>query len=277
MYNSFYNDRPYEVVDCLRSPHLYVEHGIRNLVKDDTLEKCKEWFNDYDTIVSSHDLLCRLLMFDVDGDEILLTPNKTIIECVPDDVVPLYYVPFEPVKSEINNDSIYQAIISCMENTQIGDISNVMTKNYNNADTDMEFNKIMCCYNNLSIDYPKTQNIVRLGQYEVKYHTLKAENNPYFFRYAKGKSQEACKKLSNSNADRVCAYIHKRTGNKNYAWKDTEKKFNPSILFNNENPVRIDTEKYQALEKVMFALKMKEQLLVSTIKDVIKELSRSDG
>ena len=168
VYNSFYNDKPYEVVDCLRSPHLYVEHGIRNLVKDDVLEKCKEWFNDYDTIVSSHDLLCRLLMFDVDGDEILLTPNKTIIECVPDDIVPLYYIPFEPVKTEINNDAIYQAIVSCMENTQIGDISNVMTKNYNNADTDIDFNKIMCCYNNLSIDYPKTQNIVNLGSKEKR-------------------------------------------------------------------------------------------------------------
>ena len=81
-----------------------MEHGIRKLVKDDELEKCKEWFNDLDTVVSSHDLLCRLLMFDVDGDEILLTPNKTIIECVSDDIVPLYYVPFEPVKTVINNE-----------------------------------------------------------------------------------------------------------------------------------------------------------------------------
>lgn len=277
VYNSFYNDKPYEIVDCLRSPHLYVEHGIRNLVKDDILERCKEWFNDLDTVVSSHDLLCRLLMFDVDGDEILLTPNKTIIECVPDDIMPLYYVPFEPVKSAINNDTIYQAIVSCMENTQIGDISNVMTKNYNNPDTDMEFNKVMCCYNNLSIDYPKTQDIVKLGQYAEKYNVLKGQDNPYFFIYAKGKSKDSCKPLSNSNADRVCAYINKRTGNKNYAWKDTEKKFNPSILFNNENPVTIDAVKYQALEKVMFTLKMKEQSLVSTIKDVMKELNRSEG
>ncbi|MCM1237364.1 MAG: hypothetical protein NC489_45440 [Ruminococcus flavefaciens] len=277
VYNSFYNDKPYEVVDCLRSPHLYIEHGIRNLVKDDILEKCKEWFNDYDTIVSSHDLLCRLLMFDVDGDEILLTPNKAIIECVPDDIVPLYYVPFDPVKSEIDNDAIYQAIVSCMENTQIGDISNVMTKNYNNADTDMEFNKIMCCYNNLSIDYPKTQDIVKLGQYGEKYDSLKGQDNPYFFIYAKGKNKDSCKALSNSNADRVCAYIHKRTGNKNYAWKDTEKKFNPSVLFNNENPVTIDAEKYHELEKVMFALNMKERRLVSSINEAAKEMGRSEG
>ncbi|MCM1160637.1 MAG: hypothetical protein NC412_05375 [Roseburia sp.] len=277
VYNSFYNDTSYEVVDCLRSPHLYVEHGIRNLVKDDILEKCKEWFNDYDTVVSSRDLLCRLLMFDVDGDEILLTPNRTIIGCVPDDIVPLYYVPFEPVKSEINNEAIYKAITSCMENTRIGDISNVMTKNYNNPDTDMEFNKVMCCYNNLSIDYPKTQDIVKLGRYEERYNALKAEKNPHFFRYAKGKSKNACKALSKSNADRVCAYIHKRTGNKNYAWKNIEKKFNPSILFNNENPVVINAEKYQNLEKVMFMLKMKERKLVSSINEAAKEMGRSEG
>lgn len=277
VYNSFYNDKSYDVVDCLRSPHLYVEHGIRNLVKGDILEKCKEWFNDLDTVVSGHDLLCRLLMFDVDGDEVLLTPNKTIIECIPDDIVPLYYVPFEPVKSDINTDSIYQAIVSCMENTQIGDISNVMTKNYNNANTDMEFNKIMCCYNNLSIDYPKTQNIVKLGQYEEKYNCLKDENNPYFFIYAKAKKEDTCKAIGQSNADRVCDYIHKQTGNKKYKWKDTEKRFNPSMLFNNENPVMIEDEKYQALEKVMFSLRTKEQLFVSVVKEAVRELSRSDG
>lgn len=277
VYNSFYNDMDYEVVDCLRSPHLYVEHGIRNLVKGEVLEKCKEWFNDYDTIVSGHDLLCRLLMFDVDGDEILLTPNKTIIECVPDGVVPLYYIPFEPAKSEVNNDTIYQAVVSCMENTQIGDISNVMTKNYNNPDIDMEFNKIMCCYNNLAIDYPKTQNIVKLGEYEEKYNKLKAEKSPYFFRYAKGKSENACKALSESNADRVCEYIHKQTGNKKYGWKDKEQKLDPSILFNRENPVKIKPEKYRDLEKIMFILRQKEKRIAFGINAAVKSLSRSEG
>ena len=277
VYNSFFNDKPYEKVDCLRSPHLYVEHGIRNLVKDEILDKCKEWFNDYDTIVSSHDLLCRLLMFDVDGDEILLTPNQAIIDCVPDDIVPLYYIPFEPTKSEINNEAIYEAIVSCMDNTQIGDISNVMTKNYNNPDTDMELNKVMCCYNNLSIDYPKTQNIVKLGIYESKYNKLKSEKSPYIFIYAKGKSKDSCKKLGKSNTDRICKYIHENTGNKKYEWKDSEKKFNPSILFNNENPVNIDQKKYKQLEKIMFTLRMKEQILVRSINDAIKEMSKSEG
>ncbi len=277
VYNSFFNDKPYDKVDCLRSPHLYVEHGIRSLVKVETLKKCKEWFSGYDTVVSSHDLLCRMLMFDVDGDEILLTPNKTVIECVPDDIVPLYYIPFEAAKSKINAETVYNAVVSSMENTQIGDISNVMTKNYNNTDTDMEFNKVMCCYNNLSIDYPKTQDIVSLGAYGDKYNALKNERNPYFFRYAKGKNKDSCKGISQSNADRICAYIHMKTGNKNYAWKDKEKKFDPSILFNRENPVKINAEKYAELEKIMYSLRMKERTLVSSIDKASKEMGRSEG
>lgn len=277
VYNSFFNNMDYDKVDCLRSPHLYIEHGIRKLVKGDELERCKEWFNDFDTIVSSHDLLCRLLMFDVDGDEILLTPNKTIIECVPDDIVPLYYKAFEPEKDIISKETIYEAVMSSMENTQIGDISNVMTKNYNNSNIDMEFNKIMCCYNNLSIDYPKTQKNIELGKYKEKYNKLKDEKNPYFFIYAKGKSRSVCKALSKSNADRVCEYIHKMTGNKKYLWKDKEKKFNPSMLFNQQIKVDIRDSRYDKLEKIMFELKRRERFLATNIEEAIKGLSRSDG
>ena len=277
VYNSFFNGMDYDKVDCLRSPHLYIEHGIRNLVKGDVLEKCKEWFNDYDTVVSSHDLLCRLLMFDVDGDEILLTPNKTIIECVPDDIVPLYYKAFEPGKDIISKETIYEAIISSMENTKIGDISNVMTKNYNNTDIDMEFNKIMCCYNNLSIDYPKTQKNIELGRHKEKYDKLKDEKNPYFFMYAKGKSKSSCKKVSGSNVDRVCKYIHKMTGNKKYLWKDKEKKFNPSLLFNQQITVDVKDSRYDELEKLMFELKRRERFLASNIEEAIQDLSKSDG
>lgn len=277
VYNSFFNEMDYDKVDCLRSPHLYVEHGIRNLVKGDTLEKCKEWFNDFDTIVSSHDLLCRLLMFDVDGDECLLTPNKTIIECVPDDIIPLYYKAFDAEKDEITQETIYEAIMSCIENTQIGDISNVMTKNYNNPDIDMEFNKIMCCYNNLSIDYPKTQKNIELGEYAEKYKRLKDEDCPHFFIYAKGKKEKLCKSAGNSNADRVCLYIHEKTGNKKYSWKQRGKTFNPSILFNQQITVDIKDERYSQLEDIMFKLKSREKYLASHIDKAIQELSKSDG
>lgn len=276
VYNGFYNDKGYDKVDCLRSPHLYMEHGIRNLVKGDELELCKEWFCGYDTVVSSHDLLCRVLQFDVDGDEILLTPNKTMIECVPNDKHTLYYKSFDAVKSPVTKENIYKALVASMDNSNIGDISNDMTKNYNNENIDETFNKIMCCYNNLTIDFPKTQHNISLGEYEEKYRQLTNEKPPYFFIYAKGKKRENCKKISNSNCDRICVYIRKKTNNKKYEWKNAEA-FNVGVLCNREIKVDTKSQQYLDLVNLMFELKRREQSLTFKIDNEIKQMDKSDA
>ena len=276
VYNGFYNDKGYDKVDCLRSPHLYMEHGIRNLVKGDELELCKEWFCGYDTVVSSHDLLCRVLQFDVDGDEILLTPNKTMIECVPNDKHTLYYKSFDAVKSPVTKENIYKALVASMDNSNIGDISNAMTKNYNNENIDETFNKIMCCYNNLTIDFPKTQHNISLGEYEEKYRQLTNEKPPYFFIYAKGKKRENCKKISNSNCDRICVYIRKKTNNKKYEWKNAEA-FNVGVLCNREIKVDTKSQQYLDLVNLMFELKRREQSLTFKIDNEIKQMDKSDA
>ena len=64
-----------------------------------------------------------------------------------------------------------------------------MTKNYNNAQIDDTFNKVMCCYNNLTIDFPKTQQNISLGEYEDTYNELINQKPPYFFQYAKDKKK----------------------------------------------------------------------------------------
>ena len=276
VYNGFYNDKGYDKVDCLRSPHLYMEHGIRNLVKGDELELCKEWFCGYDTVVSSHDLLCRVLQFDVDGDEILLTPNKTMIECVPNDKHTLYYKSFDAVKSPVTKENIYKALVASMDNSNIGDISNAMTKNYNNENIDETFNKIMCCYNNLTIDFPKTQHNISLGEYEEKYRQLTNEKPPYFFIYVKGKKRENCKKISNSNCDRICVYIRKKTNNKKYEWKNAEA-FNVGVLCNREIKVDTKSQQYLDLVNLMFELKRREQSLTFKIDNEIKQMDKSDA
>lgn len=276
VYNGFYNDKGYDKVDCLRSPHLYMEHGIRNLVKGDELELCKEWFCGYDTVVSSHDLLCRVLQFDVDGDEILLTPNKTMIECVPNDKHTLYYKSFDAVKSPVTKENIYKALVASMDNSNIGDISNAMTKNYNNENIDDAFNKIMCCYNNLTIDFPKTQHNISLGEYEEKYRKLTNEKPPYFFIYAKGKKRENCKKISNSNCDRICVYIRKKTNNKKYEWKNAEA-FHVGVLCNREIKVDTKSQQYIDLVNLMFELKRREQSLTFKIDNEIKQMDKSDA
>lgn len=279
VYCSFFNEEPYnkyDVVDCLRSPHLYMEHGIRNLVKDDILEKCKEWFVGSDLVVSSHDLLCRILQFDVDGDHALITPNKTMIECVPTDKHILYYTGFDADKSQITKEAIYKALVESMDNSNIGDISNAMTKNYNNDEIDDEFNKVMCCYNNLTIDFPKTQQNISLGEYEGKFRQLINEKPPYFFQYAKNKKRDNCKELSYSNCDRICAYIRKSTSNKRYMWK-TDGKFKIAMLLDSSIKVDIKSEEYNKLKNLMFDLKRKEQSLTFRINNEIKQLDKSDS
>lgn len=276
VFNHFYDDKEYETVDCLRSPHLYIEHGIRKLVKGETLEQCKEWFTGYDTVVSTHDLLCRILQFDVDGDEVLLTPNEDLIECIPQNKQILYYEPFEVEKSEINNDNIYKAILASMENSKIGDISNVMTKNYNNAVIDDEFNKAMCCYNNLTIDFPKSQKNIELGKYEKKYNSLLKEKPPYFFQYAKNKKRKNCKGLSESNCDRICSYIQKETAKDKYDW-DTANQFNPAVLFDADVLVDNKDDLYSKMEELLLQLKEKYTQMTSIIKSNIDRLEKSDG
>lgn len=279
VYCSFYNEEPnnkYEVVDCLRSPHLYMEHGIRKLVKDEVLDQCKEWFVGDDLVVSSHDLLCRILQFDVDGDHALITPNKTLIECIPTDKNILYYEGFDADKPQITKEAIYKALVASMDNSNIGDISNAMTKNYNNEEIDDEFNKVMCCYNNLTIDFPKTQQNICLGKYEDKFKQLINEKPPYFFQYAKNKKRDNCKELSNSNCDRICAYIRKSTSNKRYTWK-TDKSFNAGILFDKNIKVDTTDEAYIRLKNLMFDLKRKEQSLTFRINNEIEQLDKSDA
>lgn len=279
VYCSFYNEEPYnkyEVVDCLRSPHLYMEHGIRKLVKDEVLERCKEWFVGDDLVVSSHDLLCRILQFDVDGDHALVTPNKTMIECVPTDKHILYYIGFDADKPQITKEAIYKALVASMDNSNIGDISNAMTKNYNNEEIDDEFNKVMCCYNNLTIDFPKTQQNICLGKYGDKFKQLINEQPPYFFQYAKNKKRDNCKPLSDSNCDRICAYIRKNTSNKRYTWK-TDKPFKVGVLFDESIKVDITDEAYRRLEQLMFDLKRREQSLTFRINNEIEQLDKSDA
>lgn len=48
-------------LDCLRSPHLYVEHAVR---KNCVNEKTKEWFDTKCIYTSTKDLISKVLMFD---------------------------------------------------------------------------------------------------------------------------------------------------------------------------------------------------------------------
>lgn len=232
VYNGFYDNKEVTEVCCLRSPHLSdCEHGIRQLVKSDD---CKKWFHGYDTVISIHDLFLLTLQADVDGDETLITPDRAFIDLLDREKYPLYYEMKKADPMEVNNENIKKCLKCSFENSQIGYISNSLTKHWNKQDEpDLDFVRVLTAYNNFCIDNPKSQYMPELNsKYNDMYEALKNEKCPWFFKYAKDKKTEECENYTEdekSNVNRIAKYIMDATrNNKENRWdKDADSKFNP--------------------------------------------------
>lgn len=232
VYNGFYDNKEVTEVCCLRSPHLSdCEHGIRQLVKSDD---CKKWFHGYDTVISIHDLFLLTLQADVDGDETLITPDRAFIDLLDREKYPLYYEMKKADPMEVNNENIKKGLKRSFENSQIGYISNSLTKHWNKQDEpDLDFVRVLTAYNNFCIDNPKSQYMPELNpKYNDMYEALKNEKCPWFFKYAKDKKTEECENYTEdekSNVNRIAKYIMDATrSNKENRWdKETDLKFNP--------------------------------------------------
>jgi hypothetical protein len=78
-------------LDCLRSPHLALEHSIKeNIISEDT----KTWYLSKALYTSIRDLISKTLQFDVDGDKSLVCKDVGLIPVAErhiKDVVPLFY------------------------------------------------------------------------------------------------------------------------------------------------------------------------------------------
>ena len=226
VYNALYSNKDdVTEVCCLRSPHLSdCEHGIRQLEKSD---ECKRWFSGMDTVISTHDLLTKVIQCDVDGDECLTTPDRTFIDLLDRDKLPLYYEMKKAEPSEVNKQYIFDCLMRSFKNEKIGDISNALTKHLNMAyKVDYEFVRIMTAYNNFCIDNPKSQYMPSLEKYQDMYCEWMERENPYFFKYAKQKETDKCctNEVINkrSNVNRISKYIENNTkSNKNNIWRDS--------------------------------------------------------
>lgn len=272
VYNSFYDDKDdVQEVCCLRSPHLSdCEHGIRTLVKS---EECKKWFQGMDTVISIHDLLTKTLQCDCDGDEMLITHDSSFIDLVDRNKLPLYYVMKKGDPMEVNNQNILECLKRSFANSQIGKISNALTKHLNkDEEPDLDFVRVMTAYNNFCIDYPKSQYMpVLTEKYQILFDELVDAQTlfPYFFKYAKGKKVNQCeeyKEDEKSNVNRISKYIMMKTRvNKNNLWKDdleVEKKddlevekFHPEYLQIQDYDIKRSSEVYINLQKELIRLK----------------------
>lgn len=127
-------------LDCLRSPHLYIEHPIR--INTDQ----SEWFKTDAIYISCHDFISRIVMCDYDGDKLLVTDNETLVAAAErnmKDVVPLFYNMSKAGAEMITPDNLYKGITLAYNGGNIGMPSNNITKVWNSANISEEQMKVV--------------------------------------------------------------------------------------------------------------------------------------
>lgn len=195
-------------LDCLRSPHLYMEHCVRWNVYGIRPE-LKKWFKTNGIYTSVHDNISKILMFDVDGDKSLVVSDETIIKAAERniknmDIVPLYYNMQKAGVTLINYHSMYEGMIAAYTGGNIGEISNSITKIWNSPAPDVEAIKILCLKNNETIDYAKTLYKSNTPpSWRKRLNSVKSKKTPCFFMYAKDKEEKQVELRGNSCVDRL--------------------------------------------------------------------------
>lgn len=211
----------YEKLDCLRSPHLYKEHAIRfniaNEVYGDRSKYIKEWFTTDAVYTSTHDLISKILQFDVDGDRSLVVAQPDFVKIAErnmNGIVPLYYNMRKAEPTELNNKTIYAGLNKAFTSGNIGLYSNDISKIWNHdvfiSGTDQEKQeaidivKLLCMENNFCIDAAKTLYMPERAEWfdpvVSKYTNCKL---PAFFEYAKDKEKSQVKKRNESFVNRI--------------------------------------------------------------------------
>ena len=198
-------------VDCLRSPHLYVEHAVReNTHNSDT----KKWFVTNGLYTSVHDVISKVLQFDNDGDKSLVTDEEVIVntaekEIEEYDIVPLYYNMRKADAQILNNEVLFNGMKTAWTGGNIGLYSNDISKIYNSdkmvygtKEDRMECLKViklLCMENNFVIDYAKTLYKPKRPKWAKDLITSFTKAKlPHFFVYAKDKTEEQVEAANDS-------------------------------------------------------------------------------
>ena len=142
-------------LDCLRSPHLFLEHAPRmNVVGIN--EEAKRWFQTDGVYTSCHDLITKILQNDCDGDKALVVEDVGVVEAAKrntKDIVPLYYEMAKAGAKPLTPENIYSSMIAAFVGGNIGAISNQITKIWNSGTVDnLDAVKLLCLENNFTID-----------------------------------------------------------------------------------------------------------------------------
>jgi len=211
----------YDKLDCLRSPHLYKEHAIRfniaNEVYEERVSQIREWFITNGIYASTHDLISKILMYDVDGDKSLVVADQNFVRIAErnmNGIVPLYYNMRKADPTELNNKTIYAGLNAAFTHGNIGIYSNNISKIWNSDvfvnGTDekkkeaIDTVKLLCMENNFCIDSAKTLYMPERPEWFTpvvsKFTNAKL---PAFFEYAKDKEKTQVMKRNKSFVNKI--------------------------------------------------------------------------
>lgn len=210
--NLFNNE---DELDCLRSPHLDHSHCIRkNKVNEDT----KYWTKSNGVYIGVKDIMSKLLMYDNDGDKLLVHRNKTIIDCAKRfqdkyGMIPNYYEMPKASPTQLNDDNLFEGIVLAYHHGNIGTPSNEITKIFmslNPESTEEEVREaieivaLRVVDVNFTIDYAKTLYKPSIPKHVLKrYKNYSGKKIPHFFIYAKGKTIKQVEPIGKCNIDRI--------------------------------------------------------------------------
>lgn len=224
-------------LDVLRFPHLFLEHAVRGNVLNKDISK---WFISDGIHTSVHDPISRILQFDNDGDQSLVVSDNTFVEVAKRNakgIIPLYYEMAKAGNQLLSKEAFYNGMIASYSGSNIGVISNEITKVWNSEDVNLKVIKYLCCINNFAIDYAKTlykPDIPDNVKQEIKNYTK--SKVPAFFEFAKGKTENQVEKRNKSTVNRIYDIIESSKIRFNYK---SAGKFDYKKLMRNSN-VEID-------------------------------------
>jgi phage anti-repressor protein len=266
-------------VDILRSPHLYREHGVRNNVLNDKMNK---WFITHGIYTSIFDPISKMLQFDVDGDKALVIQDETIVNVAERNmkgIVPLYYEMAKAPAEQVNGEDIYKSLISAYK-ANIGEISNNITKIWNSDNINLDVIKWLCMENNFTIDFAKTLYMPKRPEHvnEIIASYIKAKV-PHFFIYAKDKELHNVEGLNDSTVNKLEHIIP----NKRISFVKVAGKFDYKMLMKKRNTkveqsivdayIRLDRSKKWLMKKNESAKTNHKFFVYEQIREDILEIS----
>lgn len=146
---------------------LYMEHALREMADGTLADICKEWLTTRGVYTSVHDLITRILQFDVDGDMINMLDDDDVYAAAEAtikqyDIVPLYYEGLKAKPEQLSPEAFAHGLKRAHDFSGIGEISNSLTKLWNKDSTpDIVAASWICAKNNYVID-AKVERLVAL-------------------------------------------------------------------------------------------------------------------